>query len=219
VKAFIIFRDRLTYGRQCLAALQAAGLEPVIADFGTTYPAALDWLNTAGVPVLYHGDGGPRQLWAWEPFLESVDPADRFVVTDPDTVPDEDCPADWPQHLSQVLSEHGVKAALGLRIDDIPEHYPRRAQVLEWEGQFWKDEIAPGVYDGGTDTTLAVCPARRERPGHVIGGVRTGKPYVCRHLAWYEDPAALPEDVAWYYAHLGSGIAHWTIGGPSVWGS
>ena len=44
MKAFIIFRDRVTYAHLCLTALTEAGLEPVIVDM--IQPASRgDWLK------------------------------------------------------------------------------------------------------------------------------------------------------------------------------
>ena len=44
MKAFVIFRDRVTYAQQCVAALMIAGLEPVIVDQGSSWPEAVAWL-------------------------------------------------------------------------------------------------------------------------------------------------------------------------------
>lgn len=215
----MIFRDRVSYGSRCVAALQAAGLTVTVIDHGTTFAPACDWLADLEIPVWYHGGGSPRELWNHPDFRAAV-ADERFVVTDPDTVPDDDCPPDWPQHLSALLNTHATpKIGLGLRIDDIPDHYPRKRQVLDWEAQYWQTSSEAGLYDAGTDTTLAVCQPLAGG-GHSIGGMRTGPPYVARHLAWYEDPEALPEDISYYYEHVEPGISFWTLGGKgSAWGN
>ncbi len=217
MRAFVIFRDRLSYGSRCVAALMMAGLDVTVVDHGSTFAPAVDWLSDLEIPVWYHGGGNPRELWNHPDFRAAV-AGERYVVTDPDVVPDDGCPTDWPQHLSALLDVHGQpKIGLGLRIDDIPDHYPRKRQVLDWEGQYWQREIVPGLYDAGTDTTLAVCQPLGGG-GHTIGGARTGPPYVANHLAWYENPEALPEDVAYYYSHTEPGITFWSIGSRSAWG-
>jgi hypothetical protein len=159
VKAFIIFRDRVTYGKQCVAALAAAGLEVCIVDQGTTYMPALAWLDVMearGIKVLRKGGGHPRELWGWEPFRSACG-GERYVVTDPDVVPAPDCPADWLDHLGKILDDSGFpKAGLGLRTDTIPEWYQHRDHVIEWESQFWNPTSTDGVYAAQVDTTLAL---------------------------------------------------------------
>lgn len=218
----MIFRDRVTYGRQCLDALVAADLDVTIIDHGTTFPEAVDWLarcEYAGVPVWYYPGGNPRDLWGRPQFQEACRD-EPFVLTDPDVVPDPGCPADWPQHLLDLLARHPEtpKVGLGLRIDDLPDHYPRRRQVIEWENQYWSRRVEAGLLDAGVDTTLAVN-RQLNGAGHSLTGMRTDFPYVARHLAWYEDPSNLPEDIAWYYGHIESGISFWTVGVPSCWGN
>jgi len=222
VRAFVIFRDRISYAIPCCAALWTAGLDVTIVDHGSTYPGAVDWLHDCerdGIPVWYHGGGNPRDLWGRPQFREAA--ADGpYVVTDPDVIPDEGCPLDWPQHLENLVYAHNQpKVGLGLRVDDLPDHYPRKRQVLEWEQQYWQRQVADGVFEAGTDTTIAVNRALRGSDGHSLGGYRSGSPYLARHLAWYEDPSNLPEDVAYYYAHIQTGISFWTVGAPSCWGN
>lgn len=222
MRAYVVFRDRLTYAGRCLDALFRAGLDVTVIDHGTTFPDAVAWLKAlerAGVPVWYHGGGSPRDLWGRPQFREAAE-AEPFVLTDPDVVPDENCPADWPQHLLDLLARHPEtpKVGLGLRIDDLPDHYPRKRQVIEWENQYWARQVEPGLWDAGVDTTLAVN-RQLNGAGHSLTGMRTGPPYTAHHLAWYEDPENLPDDVAHYYRNLEAGISFWTVGVRSVWGN
>lgn len=215
----MIFRDRVTYGRQCLDALVAADLDVTIIDHGTTFPEAVDWLarcEYAGVPVWYYPGGHPRDVYGRPQFREAVG-NEPYVVTDPDVVPDADCPLDWPQHLLALAEAHGQpRVGLGLSLADIPEHYPRRRQVLDWEAQYWQRPITDGLYDAAVDTTMAVY---RGGQSHGLNGARTGPPYTAMHLPWREDPANLPEDIAFYYEHIEQGISFWTVGAPSCWGN
>jgi hypothetical protein len=224
VKAFIIFRDRVTYGHLCLTALTEAGLDPVIIDQGSTWPLALDWLKTitaAGVPVLNRGGGHPRGLWAWPPFCELIAGAGRYIVTDPDVVPCDGCPPDWPAWLGTLLDAYprAVKAGLGLSTVNIPVHYQRRDQVTAWEDQFWQHPAGDGAYWAGIDTTLAMY---REGAGFTLEGtmnLRAGPPYLADHLAWHEDLDNPAEEIRYYYEHAEPGIAHWTTRGHSNFGN
>ena len=223
VKAFIIFRDRVSYAQRCYAALLAAGLEPVVVDHGSSWVAALTWLSSLerdGLPVLHRGGGHhPQKLWHWEPFREACGDS-RYIVTDPDVVPSEDCPADWPDVLGEALDRAGKpKAGLGLRLDRIPEHYQRREQVLSWEAQFWDKPLDDGLFDAIIDTTLALYRPLPESSSFEVEAVRTGPPYVADHLAWYEDLEDLSPELRHYHEHTDPGISYWTLPGRSVWGN
>ncbi len=224
MRAFIIFRDRVTYGKRCLTALLAAGLEPVIIDHGSTWPEAVAWLASlekSGVMVLRRDGGHPRGIWGWGMFRAACG-NDRYIVTDPDVVPSENCPGDWVQHLSGILDHaprYCHKVGFGLRLDRIPEHSLRREQVLRVEEAYWKRELVPGVFDAPIDTTLALHVPQAECGCHSFEAQRTGYPYVADHLAWYEsgNREELPEEIAWYYEHAEPGITHWAPGEHSAW--
>lgn len=221
MKAFIIVRDRAVYARRCMHALLVAGLEVVIVDQGSTWPDAVAWLEhleRMHVTVLRRGGGHPRGIWDWAPFREARGD-ERYIVTDPDVLPAEHCPLDWPERLSWVLDEFpsAPKAGLGLRTDNIPDWYGRRDQVISWERQFWQHMVADGVWQAGIDTTLALY---REGSGFAIeGALRTGFPYTADHLAWHENLDYLTEETRYYYEHAEPGITHWAARGHSNWGN
>lgn len=201
--------------------MMMAGLEPVVVDHGSTWPAAAAWLDhlrRTGVEVIRPGAGHhPRSLWdnAW---FRPMCGDDRYVVTDPDVVPSEDCPFDWLQHLSGVLDRYPGyhKAGLGLRIDRIPEHYGRRGQVLGWEEQFWRHPLGDGVFHADIDTTLALHVPLAQQGSHSFRALRTGPPYMADHLAWYEDLDNLSDEMKWYHEHAEPGISFWTVAGRSA---
>jgi hypothetical protein len=226
VIAFVIMRDRVTYARQCVAALEAARLDVVLFDVDSSWPPAREWIDSqherwqANRLIRSFINQHPRDLWCAGGRIEDmVRPGERFIVTDCDVVPDETCPADWVQVLSAYLDHfpHVVKAGLGLRTDDLPDHFAHRAQVQAWERQFQLPDAgtaAPVVYNpshaGGAawadiDTTLAMY--RRYETFRLGPAIRTIAPYVARHLPWYEDSANPTDEQAFYAARAEHG--HW----------
>jgi hypothetical protein len=209
VKAFIIFRDRVTYARRCLDGLRSAGLDVHVVDHGSTWPAALVWLaelEESGCPVLRRGENAyPWQLWDWDRFREILwGDTEPYIVTDPDVVPSEGCPGDWVERLADVRSRYrAVKAGLGLRLDRLPPS--RRQEVISAEQGFWVDDPEPDVYRANVDTTLALYAPYTEYPLFSLGpSLRLGYPYVADHLAWYEEGELSPE-LRHYYAHADAG--------------
>jgi hypothetical protein len=217
--AFVIMRDRVTYAQRCVEALTTAGLDVVIVDHGSTWPEAREWLAEVGMkprqfwPRVWHDfNMHPRDLWRLGGPLDGYlgpRPADeRFIVTDCDVVPDEDCPADWPALLGELLDRFPnlAKAGLGLRIDDLPDHFAHKQRVVEWETGVLGGEYAGGrARRGDIDTTLAMY--RRFEPFTLGPALRTVAPYVARHLPWYEDTLYPTPEQAYYRLHAEHG--HW----------
>ena len=128
-------------------------------------------------------------------------PDEPFVLTDPDILPLETCPLDAVAHLHRLLDEHPgySKAGLGLYLNDVSPSMPS----LGWERSLVSPgkQIAPGVYDSLIDTTFALY-----RPGaeFVYEAIRTGHPYVARHLPWYQKGKLSAED-QYYLDHAMGG--------------
>jgi hypothetical protein len=227
----IILRDRLSYALKCRDALLRAGqnsrhsVKLHIVDHGSTYPPCLDWLDyleehwpVTRTQVHRLGDAHPRDLWTHEngDFLRRIVGDRRYVVTDPDVVPDEYCPPGWLDYLHQVLNERldRVKVGLGLRTDDLPERYVHRDTVRAWEAQWHKPlPDAPHLHAASVDTTLALYRPLWCQPTFALDpALRTGPPYLARHLTWYEDSANPSEEATWYREHVartGLPPSHW----------
>ena len=106
------------------------------------------------------------------------------------------------------MPRHQVdKVGFGLRIDDLPNHFPLREDVQQWEGRFWREEVEPGVFHAEIDTTFAMYrPPTRDAGERAL---RTGTPYVARHTPWYVDPAVLTDEDRYYREHADPTISNW----------
>lgn len=200
VPVVVICRDRLAPLRELLDWLNRAGYSRVLlVDNASTYRPLVDFLATTSVEVVrLERNVGHLAPWSCE-VRAKLDAARPFVVTDCDVVPDEECPSDVVEHLGGLLIRYGNvdKVGLGLRIDDLPECYARREQVIARESEFWRTEIAPGVFEAEVDTTFALYRSPAEAHGSARS-IRTGPPYIARHLPWYADSGD-PSDEQRYY--------------------
>lgn len=210
---FINTKDRVTYTRQLVDRLRSQGYVNLhLLDTGSTWPPMLEFLAGCGLTVWKLTPKGPPKLALWEGSVltRSKNHNRYYVYTDCDVLPD--CPADWIDVLRRALDEHPrfLKAGLGLRIDDLPDCYDRKQAVIDWESQFSKKTVSPGLFDAPVDTTFALY---RPKTGFNMRAVRTGAPYQARHLPWYEDSDHPTPEFLHYQAHLHPrAMAYWTRG-------
>ena len=181
----------------------------VMLDNNSTYPPLVEYLGACDHRVV-RLDANLGHTAPWRCGLVAELGGDGpFVVTDPDVVPDSTAPADTFEYLQELLLRHGGfdKIGLGLHIDDLPDVYPFREEVIAWESPFWTKEIEPGVYAAHLDTTLALH--RPGTPYKVTEALRTGAPYMARHLPWYRTPLQPDSENAYYLQHRDESIGYW----------
>lgn len=207
---FVICRDRLGPLARLVTWLEQTGHEEIyLVDNDSAYPPLLEYYAQTRHEVIRLGANvGHLAPWS-EGIVRKYAGGRRYVVTDFDVVPDEACPADAVVRFSRLLDRYPthVKAGFGLRIDDLPHHNPRRSDIVAWERYFWRRRISRGVYHADIDTTFALY---REDAEFAQGpAIRTGPPYVARHLPWYDDPSEPSEEVRYYQERANQTISTW----------
>jgi hypothetical protein len=211
VPVIINCRDRLAPLRLLVEYLERAGQEEIVLlDNDSAYPPLLDYLAESPHRVVRLGhNAGHLAPWTAN-VLADLGITGRFVFTDPDVVPDESCPLDAIEYFGEILDAYPdrEKAGFGLRIDDLPATYPHRAKVERWEAQWWQKQLAPRLFDADIDTTFALY--RAPTPHRYRPAARTGYPYLARHLTWYLDEGALPDEERFYREHARRDVANWS---------
>ena len=203
---FVINRNNLDRGfRKLHTWLIRVGMENVtVLDNGSTLAPLLIYYAEAQVNVHCMGvNCGPYVLW------RSL-PESRFIVTDADTVPDDACPDDLVRKLYEVMDRtRAVKVGPGLRIDNLPDHYVHKAEVLKWEQQFQTPLVPEGdavVADIDTTFALYEAGARYDTEGLRL---RLTAPYVAQHIPWYEDSSQPNAERDFYKATANKEWIHW----------
>ncbi len=206
---YIPVRDRLGCLRELVEWLEAAGAQRIVlVDMDSTYPPLLEYFAHTPHRVEHPGNIGARGLWHRGLLAHDlVDAEQRFVVSDPDVIPDASCPCDLLAHLHELMDQFPsfAKIGLALRIDDLPVDDPALRKVVDWEKRWWSQPVGDFLFDcgfGGVATTFALYRGLAYTDNDGDGpSARTNLPYVARHVSWYLDAANLPEDEKWYYDH------------------
>jgi glycosyltransferase involved in cell wall biosynthesis len=208
---FIICRDRVSCTRQLVNWLEQAGQERIyFVDNGSTYEPLLEYYETTPHTVVRLGSNyGHTSAWNTG-VLEKYAAGEHFVVTDPDIIPSEECPLDAIDHFRTLLDRypHRTKAGFALRIDDLPDHFKFKQQVINYESQFFNHpQPEPGAYYAPIDTTFALYSPGAD--ADISFSIRTGAPYWARHTPWYLDSDNLDPEEIYYREHMNKAINSW----------
>jgi len=204
---FIICRDRLTPLQELLRWLKDAGEKNIyLIDNQSTYPPMVEFLETTKYIVIRSEHNTQESPWIY--MQDSMH--DYFVVTDPDVIPGEMCPRQVIYHMYTRLSIDPsiVKLGLSLKIDDLPDHYVHKEDVMAWESQFWQHYNARhDYYLAPIDTTFALY--KPNTPYVLSPAARMAPPYEARHLPWYMHSKYLTNEEKYYREHMNGAISNW----------
>lgn len=216
VPVFIISYNRLSYLKSMVGWLEIFGLNNIIiVDNNSTYPPLVEYLRTTPYRVERISENmGHLVVWKCGLFDDTLR-QQYYIVTDPDVLPDKDCPHDAVLVFYNMLQDFPdiTKCGFSLKIDDLPRHFPIRDTVREMEIKFWKKPTPDGEgYFAHIDTTFALY-----RPGIFpendtwFEGVRLAPPYVARHMPWYENPVELDEEALFYQSNTKPEASMWSV--------
>jgi len=192
--------------RKLVNWLWDAGMTNIaVIDNASTWEPLLCYYKTSGLNIINRTSNlGHDAFWK----LNIVQNT-RFIVTDPDVVPDANCPADLVRKMHEVADRYApAKVGPGLRIDNLPDHYHRKQLMLDSEVNYWTRKTADNdSYFALIDTTFALY-----NPGWGIWPsathIRLDFPYVMEHLPWYEDSNAINEERDFYKRTALPGISN-----------
>lgn len=97
-----------------------------------------------------------------------------------------------------VEKPFALKVGPSLSIDDIPDHFANKAEVIIHEQKFWEQRDGD-KYRAPIDTTFALYrPLSGLNRSRAAEAYRLAPPYSLRHLPWYEDSACPTEEELFY---------------------
>lgn len=212
--------NRLEMLKQLIAGLVKRGYRNIhIIDNLSTYPPLLEYYETCPHTV-YRLDRNIGMNALWLSGLYKKFRRNYFAYTDSDVVPVEECPDDFLGFFRTILRKRRFASKVGfsLKIDDIPDHYAMKEDVIKWETRFWDAKVEGELlYRAPIDTTFALYRPRgkRKHANNNIEMYRTAYPYTARHLPWYID-SRNPDDENRYYMERARYTIYWTKKGQEV---
>ena len=215
---FILNFNQLAHLKKQIAWLTTRGYRRlIIIDNNSTFIPLLDFYGAIkdSVEVIrLEKNFGKTALWD-AGIIERLNIDRPFVYTDADIVPDDVCPRELVGHLLTLFNHFPQLKKVGpaLRIDNLPDTYKFKRDVLIWESQFWTRPVARGMFMAPIDTTFAVY--RPHSPFVMEPAIRTGWPYVARHEPWYTDSSNQTEEMT-FYAETAK-ISHWNVATLPEW--
>ena len=204
-------RNRFTYLKMMVDRLKKAGYSNIIVlDNDSSYEPLLRYYDSGEVKVIYlKKNFGYLALWKSGTYTQFY--TDYYVYSDPDILIDDNCPDDFMKYFMELLTKYpGIeKVGFGLLINDLPDSYEKKQEVISWENKYWKKTVEPDVYDAPLDTTFALYKPYTNGEIWVQNALRTGGNYVARHLPWYENSANQTEENKFYQSNIIQGVSHW----------
>ncbi|GEM52385.1 hypothetical protein AS589_00675 [Empedobacter brevis] len=139
-----------------------------------------------------------------------------YVITDPDILPNENLPINFMDVLIEKLEKYFnsvTKVGFALKIDDIPDFFPLKQQVVNWENKFWENEVEENVFLNVLDTTFALYKPRYPYNFYnlpFLPALRIGSNYTATHGGWYKNPKKMTEEEI-YYQRTAKSSSSWNF--------
>lgn len=204
-------RNRYRYLLQLIDWLESNGMSNiVILDNDSTYPPLLEYYKTTTHRVIRTGrNGGPFAVWTAVELEHNI--RDYYIYTDADVVPDEMSSFNSIKLMYDRLRTDITidKIGFALRIDNLPDHFKLKQDVIEWESQFWREKLDDNFFRAKVDTTFALY-APYAKGGGECKALRTNFPHVALHKPWYENSGNPQAEDEYYCLHSEPANSHWT---------
>lgn len=204
--------NRLSFLKRLIISLEKRGYKNIyIIDNNSTYESLLEYYKECPYTIFRLKENvGYKAIWEtniFDKFKYSL-----YVYTDSDMEIDDSCPDDFLKHFINIMRKHPLcqKVGFGIRIDDLPDSFKYKQEVIQHESQFWKNEIHKNVYRAPIDTTFALYRPLSGGPADYNQETyRTGAPYVIKHLPWYINTTNLDKEECFYINSI-TQSTHWT---------
>jgi len=171
----------------------------IIIDNESSYQPLLEWYKTlpSNIRILYSLNYGHHALFQSN-VLNDI-PEEWCFYTDADIQLNPNMPKDYQQIMFNLAHQYNYKKiGLALQIDDLPDHYALKEQVIRNESHWWENKIIENVYRADTDTTFCLIKKCDQ-----FDSLRIAGDFTAKHMPWYLDLDNLSDEEQYYNNNLG----------------
>lgn len=203
----IINYNQLFYLKQQIDFYLSRGFKNIVViDNKSTYSPLLEYYETIKdkVTIEYQAKNAGHLVFFKSPELQKKYTQGYYIITDADIVPNHKLPENFMNILIKKLFKYSgriTKIGFALRLDDIPDSYPLKENVLNWESQFWQKEAEKDMYFADIDTTFALyTPNYVPDPNKRVfmNAIRMAGNFTSKHGGWYLDMNHLTDEQRFY---------------------
>lgn len=219
IPIIIINYNQLFYLKQQIDFYIQRGFKNIVViDNKSNYPPLLSYYETIKNKIIieYQQENVGHLVFFKSPELQKKYTQGYYIITDADIVPNNKLPDNFMNILIKKLFKYSgkiTKIGFALRLDDIPDNYPLKENVLNWESQFWQKEVEKNIFFADIDTTFALYtpnyvpdPSKRV----FMNAIRIAGNFTCKHGGWYLDMNNLTEEQL-FYIKTSSNSNSWKI--------
>ena len=186
--------------------------EFIIVDNNSTYPPMIKLLHLLEKRCQIERlkvNRGPHFILRDIDFYEKL--PEHFCLSDPDVEINQDLPSNFMETLLKISHEYQIgKVGFSLEIPKENElrdlHVSMDGQLwstIDWEQQFWKDEIGKtdtgdNIYKTTLDTTFALYNKKYFDPDDRYRSLRVAGRFTAKHLGSYKDQLVPKEEQDFY---------------------
>nr|WP_317632518.1 glycosyltransferase [uncultured Flavobacterium sp.] len=204
-------RNRVTFLKQMISSLESKGYHNIyIIDNKSSYQPLLDYYKKSKHKIFYL-DENVGFLSLWKSGIYKQFKNNFFVYSDSDVVPTENCPHNFLQIFLDKMYEDKkiMKIGLSLKIDDLPDYFKNKKEVIDWESQYFEKQEDGLYYNANVDTTFALYRPFMSGGASRLKMFRSKKPMEAYHMPWYNDSSNLSEEEL-FYINSAKTSTHWT---------
>ena len=205
--------NRLSMLRKLICGLEQRGYHNIwIIDNNSTYPPLLEWMEERSDNyhfVRLEENVGHLSLFKtglYKKFWKGY-----YIYTDSDISIPDNVPSNFIERLWNIMHQysHLEKCGCALKVDDLPDEFVHKNKVIDWESQFWEDELCENVYRAAVDTTFAMYRPLIIPNLSKYANCRVAGNLTLKHEPWYQDYSKLTEEEEYYINHCRTST-HWS---------
>lgn len=180
----------------------------VVIDNKSDYPPLLDYYASMSDQITVER---MQENLGHMVFFDRIDLQKKYgkgyyFLTDADILPNPQLPSNFAGIMVKKMDRyiHKIqKVGFALDLASIPEFYPLKTKVLDWEKKFWEKELEKDVYYADIDTTFALYKPQypikfKVKRSKFYKAIRLAGDFTCKHMGWYIDPKNLTDEQRHY---------------------